>query len=59
VNTYRELLAQFHASSIETLPPIEFLLEAKGMNAAPGSHHILSVRIVKWPGSSDKEVGTR
>lgn len=48
--SYRELLAQFHAGSVKTLPPVEFLLEAKGLNAAPGSHHILSVRIVKWPG---------
>lgn len=45
--SYRELLARFHARSIEALPPVEFLLEAKGLNAAPGSRRILSIRIVK------------
>jgi hypothetical protein len=43
----RELYAQFHANSVKTLSSIEFLLEAKGLNAAPGSHRILSVRTVK------------
>lgn len=45
--SYRELLERFHVGSIKALPPVEFLLEARGLNAAPGSHHILSVRIVK------------
>jgi hypothetical protein len=43
----RELCEKFHIDSAKTLPPTEFLLEAKGLNAAPGSHRILSVRTLK------------
>lgn len=43
----RELAEELHVDSAKALPPVEFLLEAKGLNAAPGSHRILSVRTLK------------
>jgi hypothetical protein len=43
----RELYTKFRIGSIKALPPVELLLEVKGMNAVPGSHRILSIRAVK------------
>jgi hypothetical protein len=47
IESKRQLLARLHVSSVEALPPNEFLLEARGLNAAPESHHILSVRTIR------------
>lgn len=41
-----ELLSRFHADSVNHLPPLEFLLEVSGLNAAPESHRILAIRMV-------------
>jgi hypothetical protein len=43
----RDLCAKFHVDSANVLPPVEVLLEAKGLNAAPGNYRILAVRAVK------------
>jgi hypothetical protein len=43
----RELLTKLHAPSVDELPPVEFLLEARGLNGAPESHRILSIRTVR------------
>lgn len=43
----RQLLNRFHIKNIAELPPVEFLLETKGLNAAPESHRILATRVVQ------------
>jgi hypothetical protein len=43
----RELLDKFHVGSVAELPPLEFLLEVRGLNSVPGSHRIVAERTVQ------------
>jgi hypothetical protein len=42
----RLLLQKLHIASINASPPIEFLLEVRGLNSAPESRRILAIRTV-------------
>lgn len=44
----REILSNFHAHSANALPPVEFLIEVRGLNAVPGSRQIVAERLVHW-----------
>lgn len=43
-----ELLKVFHVRDFTDLPPLEFVLEVRGLNSVPGSRCIVAERTVPW-----------
>ena len=39
-----ELLNRFHVRTVASLPPLEFVLEVRGINSVPDGQHIVAVR---------------
>lgn len=43
----QQLLNKFHVNSVNALPPLEFLLEVRGLDDVPASYRILAIRTVR------------